>query len=56
MALLMLVATVWAVAQLTVLASWSRTVRFSTLLLVVAFGAYACGVAAVVVQWGWTRL
>jgi hypothetical protein len=56
MALLMLVATGWAVTQLTVLASWSRTVRFSTLLLVVAFGAYACGVLAVVVQWGWTRL
>jgi hypothetical protein len=56
MALLMLVATVWAVTQLTVLASWSRSVRYSTLLLVVGFGAYACGVAAVIVQWGWTRL
>jgi Bacterial toxin 37/PrsW family intramembrane metalloprotease len=56
MALLMLVATVWAVTQLVVLGSWSRTLRFSTLLLVVAFGAYACGVAGVVVQWGWTRL
>ncbi len=56
MALLMLVATAWAVTQLTVLASWSRSVRFSTLLLVVGFGAYACGVAAVVVQWCWTRL
>ncbi|MEP6650819.1 MAG: polymorphic toxin type 37 domain-containing protein [Lapillicoccus sp.] len=56
MALLMLVATLWSVAQLTVLSSWSRTVRFSTLVLVVAFGAYACGVVVVLLQWGWTRL
>lgn len=56
MALLMLVATVWSVAQLTVLGSWSRTLRFSTLLLLVVLGVYACGPVAVVVQWVWTRL
>jgi hypothetical protein len=56
MALLMLFAALWGVLQLTVLSSWSRSVRFSTLVLVVGFGAYACGVVAVGLQLSWTRL
>ncbi len=55
MFLLMCFAAVWAVVQLALLSALSRSVRFVSLLQAIAFGAYGCGVLAVLVQLGWTR-
>lgn len=52
----MLFAATWSVLQLAALGSWSRSVRVSTLLIVLATGVYGCGVLAVVLQLIWTRL
>jgi hypothetical protein len=52
----MLFAALWGVLQLAVLGSWTRTVRLSTLALVVATGTYGCGVFAVLLETVWTRL
>jgi hypothetical protein len=49
-------AAVWGVLQLAVLGSATRSVRAGTLLLAVGAGLYGCGVAAVTVQYAWTRL
>lgn len=54
--ILMILATVWALAQLSVLSLGTRTVRTTTLLLVSAAGAYGCGALAVVLEIAYTRL
>ncbi|MGW2327359.1 RNase A-like domain-containing protein [Streptomyces sp. NPDC001700] len=55
MALLMVAATVYGVAQLLVLASPTRSVRMSSVLLAVAVGVYGCGVAAALLELAYTR-
>ncbi|MBM6400793.1 PrsW family glutamic-type intramembrane protease [Phycicoccus sonneratiae] len=55
MLLLMVVAAIVAVTQLTVLGSPARSVRWSTVVQALAVGALVCGVGAAVLQWGWTR-
>ena len=52
----MVVATVYAVAQLTLLASLTRSVRAGTLLLAILTGCYICGLVAILAEIGWTRL
>jgi hypothetical protein len=53
--LAMVVATCWGVVQLAALATPTRSVRGTTLLLAAGAGMYLCGVAAVAVQFVWTR-
>ncbi|MFF7653622.1 RNase A-like domain-containing protein [Streptomyces sp. NPDC007983] len=55
MALLMVAATVYGVAQLLVLSSPGRSVRVSTGLLAIAVGVYGCGVAAALLELAYTR-
>ncbi|MGO4420111.1 hypothetical protein AB4Z54_15610, partial [Streptomyces sp. MCAF7] len=55
MALLMAAATICGVVQLLVLASPTRSIRVSTVLLTVAVGAYGCGVAAGLLELAYTR-
>ena len=52
---LMVFAAVVAVTQLTVLASWARTLRWATLLQGVALGFLVCAPMTAVVQWLVTR-
>uniref|UniRef100_UPI0032EE318A PrsW family glutamic-type intramembrane protease n=1 Tax=Streptomyces sp. HSW2009 TaxID=3142890 RepID=UPI0032EE318A len=52
----MALATVYGVVQLLALASPTRTVRTSTVLLAVLVGAYACGLAAVILEYSYTRV
>jgi hypothetical protein len=54
-ALLMVAATVYGVAQLLVLSSPTRSVRVSTVLLGIAVGVYGCGVAAALLELAYTR-
>ncbi|MEU5024453.1 PrsW family glutamic-type intramembrane protease [Streptomyces milbemycinicus] len=54
MALLMVAATVYGVAQL-LLSSPARSVRVSTALLAIAVGVYGCGVAAALLELAYTR-
>lgn len=51
----MVFASVWAVVQLAVLASGVRSVRVGLLLLAVGTGVYACGPAALAIQYAYTR-
>jgi hypothetical protein len=53
--LLMTVAAVVSVSQLTVLGSWGRSVRWTTVLQAVLVGYLVCGPVAIAVQWAWTR-
>ncbi|MET7760859.1 PrsW family glutamic-type intramembrane protease [Streptomyces sp. NPDC005393] len=55
MALLMVAATVYGVAQLLILASPTRSVRISTALLTIAVGVYGCGLAAALLELAYTR-
>ncbi len=55
MILLMAFAAVVAVTQLTVLASWSRTLRLGTLLQAVALGFLVCAPVTAALQWLVTR-
>lgn len=55
MVLLMLLAALWGVVQLGVLASPARSLRMGTVLLAVAVGCYFCGTSALVVEHAWTR-
>jgi hypothetical protein len=48
-------AACWGVVQLAALGSPARSVRAATLLLAVGTGMYACGVAAVAIQYAYTR-
>ena len=43
------------VLQLMVMGSWTRTVRLRMLLLSVGVGIYGCGLAAVALQFAYTR-
>jgi hypothetical protein len=54
--ILMVLATGYAVAQLAALGLAARTVRVGTLMLAAAAGCYACGVGAVVAEFGYTRV
>jgi hypothetical protein len=54
--LLMVLATGYAVAQLTILASPTRSIRAGTLVLAILTGCYICGLLAVLAEVGWTRL
>lgn len=49
-------ASVWGLLQLTTLGSITRSVRIGTLMLALATGLYGCGVVAVALQFGYTRL
>src|SRR5689334_17085542 len=51
----MVLATCWGVLQLAVLATPVRSVRVSTLLAAVGIGLYGCGIAAIAVQYAYTR-
>ncbi|MEU1802257.1 PrsW family intramembrane metalloprotease [Streptomyces sp. NPDC019937] len=55
MALLMVAATVYGVAQLLVLSSPARSMRVSTGLPAIAVGVYGCGVAAALLEVAYTR-
>ncbi|MFJ2194718.1 PrsW family glutamic-type intramembrane protease [Streptomyces violaceusniger] len=55
MALLMVAASVYGVAQLLALSSPTRSVRVSTVLLGIAVGVYGCGVAAALLELAYTR-
>jgi len=55
MALLMLFAAAVGVVQLAVLATWSRSVRITTLLQAIIVGALVCAPVTVAVQWALTR-
>ncbi|MYX61429.1 PrsW family intramembrane metalloprotease [Streptomyces sp. SID8382] len=55
MALLMVAASVYAVVQLLVLSSPTRSVRMSTVLLAIAVGVYGAGVAAGLLELAYTR-
>ncbi|WP_413100118.1 PrsW family intramembrane metalloprotease [Streptomyces sp. Inha503] len=55
MALLMVAATVYGVVQLLVLASPTRSVRVSTVLLAIAVGVYGCGIATAFLELAYTR-
>ena len=55
MLVLMTFAAVCALVQLSLLGSWGRSLRVTTLLLAAAAGFYACGTVAVLLQVGWTR-
>ncbi|QKV92449.1 PrsW family intramembrane metalloprotease [Streptomyces sp. NA02950] len=55
MALLMVAATVYGVAQLLVLSSPTRSVRISTGVMAIAVGVYGCGVAAALLELAYTR-
>ncbi|MFF7648581.1 PrsW family glutamic-type intramembrane protease [Streptomyces sp. NPDC007983] len=55
MALLMLAASVYGVAQLLVLSSPSRSVRIGTVLLAIAVGVYGCGIATALLEYAYTR-
>ncbi|MEU1803022.1 DUF6883 domain-containing protein [Streptomyces sp. NPDC019937] len=52
----MVIATVYGVAQLLVLASPTRSVRISTALLAIPLGVYGCGVAAGLLELAYTRI
>ncbi len=52
----MIFAAVWGVLQLTVLGSFTRTVRVRAVLGAIAVGFYACAAVAVGLQWGVTRV
>ncbi|WLW52525.1 PrsW family glutamic-type intramembrane protease [Streptomyces sp. YU58] len=55
MTLLMVVAALYGVVQLTLIAWPTRSVRLSTVLLAVLVGAYVCGTAAALVELAYTR-
>ncbi|MCO8303548.1 PrsW family glutamic-type intramembrane protease [Streptomyces sp. RKCA744] len=55
MALVMVAATVYGVVQLLVLASPTRSVRVSTVLLAIAVGVYGCGVVTALLELAYTR-
>ncbi|WFB08202.1 PrsW family glutamic-type intramembrane protease [Streptomyces sp. LX-29] len=55
MALFMVAATVYGVAQLLVLSSPTRSVRISTVLLAIAVGVYGCGIATALLEYAYTR-
>ncbi|MFE5162646.1 PrsW family intramembrane metalloprotease [Streptomyces sp. NPDC056697] len=55
MALLMVAATVYGVVQLLILASPTRSVRVSTVLLAIAVGVYGCGIATTFLELAYTR-
>ena len=56
MFLLMIVAVAVCLVQLSVVGSWTRSVRFSTLALCAALGFYGCGFVAVGLEWIATRV
>lgn len=51
----MVAATVYGVVQLLVLASPTRSVRLSTVLLAIAVGVYGCGVVTALLELAYTR-
>lgn len=51
----MVVAAVVSIAQITALGSWARSLRWTTVLQAVALGCLGCGLAAVLVEFAWTR-
>lgn len=52
----MVVAAVVSVTQLTLLGSWARSLRLTTLLQGIAVGFLVCGTLTVTIQFLWTRL